>query len=150
MDNCRFRCTNLARLGELIGLSLWLGGSITISGFLLPLAFQVLPREQAGHYANAVFPIYFNASLVLVAGLFLLQGDRPRRLLLGIAAALLLFNIAVVLPQMQALKSSHMAPEVQQVIFRRWHGASMAVNGLTVLTACVVAALTARRWSRSS
>lgn len=127
---------------EHFGLIFWLGTTYAISLLALPKAFALLPREQAGTYAQGIFPamnVFTALSLGVVITCHLLlrssqrtPATRKKGVLLFLCAGLLGFNALVIQPAVHTLRGERQDP-IKNQRFRIFHGASMVGNLVIML-----------------
>ena len=124
------RTTDVLRTVQLLGLSLWAGGTVFFSFAVAPNIFSSLEHELpvhpppgwhwlssesgrrlAGEIVGAIFPTYFCGQLIagivaLATGCLLAWRGRPGRIRLAlilVATAMVLVQLAFVLPHSTAL-----------------------------------------------
>ncbi|WP_456456038.1 DUF4149 domain-containing protein [Thermovibrio sp.] len=139
----------------LYSISLWGGSLFFFTAIGAPLAFKVLPKEEAGKYTGAVFPKYFSlgyvlGSVALVSFYLLTKGSLTvvgwLNLLLILVANLLNFlNGLVIVPKASLLKADFYRTSNKELYnkFLKLHGVSMALNGVVLLLCLMVIGLTA-------
>lgn len=143
---------------EDFGLIFWLGITYGISLLALPKAFATLPSDQAGLFAQAVFPalnLLTGCALGLVILCHFLKPSRHRSdkstkrkaILLVLCAGLLGLNALVLQPHVHALRSQRQDPEKNRA-FRTWHGVSMLGNLVIMLLGIPIVVLKASHTSR--
>lgn len=121
-------------------IGVWLGSMLFFSAVVAPRLFRTLPKEEAGEVVGEIFPTYFASGTAL--GLIGLVGSLAGDFLTGspgttglVAAAALGVGILsngyarwVLIPKMRAASKEG---------FSRYHGRSVALNGLAILGAFV-------------
>ena len=137
---------------EQFGLIFWLGTTYAISLLALPKAFSALPAEQAGLFAQAIFPA-MNLFTGCALGLVLLchffraahppptKAGRRKSFMLLLCAALLGLNALILQPQVHALRSQRQDP-IKNRAFRTLHGVSMLGNLVIMLLGIPIVVLT--------
>lgn len=121
--------------------SAYLGLGSFFSFYVAPTLFKVLQKEQAGSVVERVFPVYFSLGLV-VSVITLLMGLKLGRLILLLAlvnAVLHALHLFYILPTVHNLKP------VDYSAFMKWHGISMGVNLLSLLTTLVLCIVLIKR-----
>jgi hypothetical protein len=147
----------LLRYAAFLALAVWIGGLVALAGLAAPVAFEVLGQLEPGRgtvLAGHVFGVMFlrfqyiawGAALVLLASLSFRAalGPRPRRTAIriwtiAIMAAISVFIVVVVVPQIEAIRASVngavaalAATDARRVAMGRWHQASAALSLLTL------------------
>lgn len=108
----------------LIGLSVWVGGLILLSGVVTPAAFRSLKREEASRFLEVLFPavdrwacVWAWITVGALAVLFWKRHFEPASLVLEIPVGimfLLTHHLAYVLhPQIREVKRKINLPEFQ-------------------------------------
>ncbi|MCS6957593.1 MAG: DUF4149 domain-containing protein [Aquificaceae bacterium] len=121
--------------------SAYLGLGSFFSFYVAPTLFRVLQKEQAGSVVERVFPVYFSLGLV-VSVITLLIGLKLGRLIFLLAlvnAVLHAFHLFYILP------TAHNLKPVDYGAFMKWHGISMGVNLLSLLTTLVLCIVLIKR-----
>ncbi len=138
----------------LYSISLWVGALFFFTAVGAPLAFKVLPKEEAGKYTGAVFPKYFLIGYILgpasLFSFYLLVRDN-----LGIVSAinliiLLLMNLLnfvnglIIVPKAGLLKAEFYRTKEKAFYdrFLKLHAVSMALNGMNVILGLMAVGLT--------
>jgi cytochrome bd-type quinol oxidase subunit 2 len=136
----------LARVYLLL-LALWVGGGFLYTFVVTPVLFAGYPRDTASGIVGQLMPHYFRFTLLAVAAaaaaLFALRrslGGRARAVSLALVCAALLMQATVsygLYPRILAAKAQVKTFEADagspaRVRFRTLHGASMALNLLTL------------------
>ncbi len=139
----------------LYSVSLWVGSLFFFTVIGAPLAFKILPKEEAGKYTGAVFPKYFSLGYILgtiaLVSFYLLTKSSLTpigwlNLLLLLVANLLNFiNGLVIIPKASLLKADFYRTSNKELYnkFLKLHGISMALNGIVLLICLMVVGLTA-------
>lgn len=138
----------------LYSISLWVGALFFFTAVGAPLAFRVLPKEEAGKYTGAVFPKYFSLGyifgiLALLSFYLLVRGN------LGVVSSvnlliLILMNLfnfingLLIVPKAGILKAEFYRTKDKLYYdkFLKLHGVSMALNGVTVVLGLMSVGLT--------
>lgn len=116
------------------------GAMTFFAGVMAPLVFAKLPRETAGEFMTAVFPIYFlvMAGVAGLSGLCAVPFDRSAGILLGLACAVLLFSRFWVLPRLDRARAAAAAGDTREAgKFARIHRASFLLHLLMMLMAAL-------------
>ncbi len=138
----------------LYSISLWVGALFFFTAVGAPLAFRVLPKEEAGKYTGAVFPKYFSLGyifgiLALLSFYLLVRGN------LGVVSSvnlliLILMNLfnfingLLIVPKAGILKAEFYMTKEKSLYdrFLKLHAVSMALNGVTVVLGLMSVGLT--------
>lgn len=121
--------------------SFYLGLGVFFSFYVAPTLFKVLEKEQAGRVAEKIFPVYFGIGLFITV-FSLLSGFKLGKwviLLLTLNLLLLAFQEFYVLPL------SHQLKLTDYQSFMKWHGISMVLNLVSLLTVFVLCLLLLKR-----
>jgi Domain of unknown function (DUF4149) len=125
---------------------LWLGAALLFVGVVAPAAFAVLPsRSLAGLLVGRVLPVIFWSGALVAGILVVTQVAWRRAAALTMLAACLAAQVGVA-PRIQRLRAQ-LGPDIEtvpagderRVAFGRLHGVSVALLGLGMACASVVA-----------
>lgn len=110
--------------------SFYLGLGSFFSFFIAPTLFRVLAREQAGSVVEKIFPVYFLVGLVvgLVSSLLLFKQDKVALLLAMLVFLTSAVELFFIVPY------SHHLKQVDYERFLFWHGVSMVINLVNLLS----------------
>ena len=150
-------CIFALQVIEHFGLIFWLGTTYAISLLALPKAFAVLPVDQAGTFAQALFPamnLFTALALAVVMGCYFFlkpsytsPSVKKKSALLLLCAGLLGLNALVVQPRVHALRSQRQDP-VKNQSFRMLHGVSMLGNLVIMLLGIPIVVWTTAQTAR--
>ena len=138
----------------LYSLSLWVGSLFFFTAIGAPMAFKVLPKEDAGRYTGAVFPKYFSLGYVfgltaLISFYLLTKGNLSiiswiNLVILLVMNSATLVNGLVIVPKASILKAKCYTSKEKKLYdkFLKLHGISMALNGLTLVLGLMSLGLT--------
>ncbi|MEZ0361745.1 MAG: DUF4149 domain-containing protein [Hydrogenobacter sp.] len=121
--------------------SFYLGLGVFFSFYVAPTLFKVLEKEQAGRVVEKIFPVYFGIGLFIMV-FSLLSGFKLGKwviLLLTLNLLVLAFQEFYVLPL------SHQLKLTDYQSFMKWHGISMVLNLVNLLTVFVLCLLLLRK-----
>ncbi|MEO2065173.1 MAG: DUF4149 domain-containing protein [Desulfurobacteriaceae bacterium] len=135
-------------------VSLWVGGLFFFTVIGAPMAFKVLPKEEAGKYTGAVFPKYFGIGYIfgltaLLSFYVLTKGSLNAISWLNLSLLLLMnllnfLNGLLIVPKASLLKVEYYRTKDKSYYdnFLKLHGLSMALNGLTLVLGLMVVGIT--------
>ena len=135
-------------------ISLWVGALFFFTVIGAPMAFKVLPKEEAGKYTGAVFPKYFGIGYIfgltaLLSFYLLTKSSLTAVGWLNLFLLLLmnLFNFVnglVIVPKASLLKAEYYRKGDKSYYdsFLKLHGISMALNGLTLVLGLMALGIT--------
>jgi len=138
----------------LYSLSLWAGSLFFFTAVAAPIAFKVLPKEEAGRYTGSVFPKYFFMGYIFgpiaFVSFFLLTKNSQSTISLLNLAILFLMNLLnfanglFIVPRAGALKGEYYRTKEKETYdrFLKLHAVSMALNALTLLLALMAVGIT--------
>jgi uncharacterized membrane protein len=136
-------------------ITLWVGALFFFTVIGAPMAFKVLPKEEAGKYTGAVFPKYFSLGyifgLTALSTFYLLTKDSLNAVSWLNLLLLLLMNLfnfvngLLIAPKAGLLKAEFYRTKDKSYYdrFLKLHAVSMALNGLTLVLGLMVVGITA-------
>lgn len=110
-----------------------LGAMLFFSFALAPLVFAKLPRETAGSFMRAAFPVYYLALAVVSLLAALLAGTRVEAVALWLVAAGFLLMRFWLVPALDRVRGK------DEAAFRRLHRLSVAVNAAQMILLIIAA-----------
>lgn len=130
-------------LAHLIVAAIW-GGMVFFSGVVAPTVFKAMDTSRAGSFLRELFPVYYlvlgiASALAAVAAIAARQFAMADIVVLvavtaGFGAARL-----VLMPRVNEARDQVLAGDpTARHRFRRWHSASVAINGLQLIALTVV------------
>ncbi len=135
-------------------ISLWVGALFFFTVIGAPLAFKVLPKEEAGKYTGAVFSKYFGLGylfgLLSLFSFYLLTKESLTAVGWLNLALLLLMNLLnfvnglLIVPKASILKAEYYRSKDKAYYdsFLKLHALSMALNGLTLVLGLMALGIT--------
>src|SRR5258706_4075871 len=127
--------TDWARYPGLFLLALWAGGIFFFSIGVAPVAFRIMPSQQAGEMVRGSLSVLHGLGLICGAAFLfhsLLQ-EKAQRMAQGLVLGMLLLTAIsqwVVTPKIEELRRSR---EVQSERFSRLHRASTSLEAVVLL-----------------
>lgn len=110
--------------------ALILGGMASFAFVYAPLVFRKLPTDVAGGFIREVFPVYYKVLAALSVLAAALLWRRWEGVVLACVAALFLFSLLWLMPQINAARDAGRAGAAEAIRrFARLHRASVVING---------------------